>query len=117
MPIQGQQAHSSKIFGVGAQNDQLDAHMPSLVHAWWRPLVYTLALLPVGLFLLQLVMANYLDRIGIHHSYITKWFAGPRTLYHYSLQAHSNDWPMWPVYLYWSGVVAFVASALSFIFG
>jgi hypothetical protein len=59
--------------------------------------------------------AKYLDRVGIHYSYTTKWFAGFRTFYHYNLRAHSNGWPMWPVNLHWAGLVVFVMLAVIFI--
>ena len=84
-------------------------------HFWWRALVFTLASLPVGLLLLQFLMANYLDRVGIHYSYITNWFAGFRTFYHYNRLARSNAWPMWPIYLHWAALAAFAMMAVIFI--
>ncbi|HKW33375.1 MAG TPA: hypothetical protein VJN92_10255 [Candidatus Acidoferrum sp.] len=84
-------------------------------HSWWRPLVFILASLPVGLLLLQFLMAKYLDRVGIHYSYTTNWFAGFRTFYQYNRLARSNGWPMWPVYLHWAGLAAFVMCAVVFV--
>jgi len=85
------------------------------LHFWWRPLVFTLASLPVGLLLLQFLMANYLDRVGIHYSYITNWFAGFQIAYQYNRLARSNGWPMWPIYLHWVGLAAFAMTAVFFV--
>jgi len=90
--------------------------MTLLVHSWWRPLIFILAFLPLGLLLLQFRMANYLDRVAIHYSYITNWFAGFRTFYHYNRLARFNGWPMWPVCLHWAGLAAFGMLAVIFIF-
>jgi hypothetical protein len=106
------------VLAIGVTGPATDGmHITLLLHSWWRLLVLMLALLPVGLLLLQFVMAKYLDRVGIHYSYTTNWFAGFRTFYHYNLRAHSNGWPMWPVYLHWAGLVVFVMLAVIFIVG
>ena len=85
------------------------------LHSWWRPLVYTLASVPLGLLLLEFSMANYLDRVGIHYSYTTNWFAGFRTFYQYNRLARTYRWPMGLIYLYWAGVAAFAVTAAIFV--
>lgn len=84
-------------------------------HLWLKGIVYAVASLPLGLLLLQFVMARYLDLIGIHYSYIKDRFAGLRTFYDYNRLARSNQWPMWPLYLHWIGTIAFAIAALIFI--
>ena len=84
-------------------------------HSWWKPAVFTLASLPVGLLLLQFLMANYLDRVGIHYSYTTNWFSGFRTFYQYNRLARSNGWPMWPIFLHWAGLVVLAMTAAIFV--
>lgn len=84
-------------------------------HFWWKGIVYAVASLPLGLLLLQFVMARYLDRIGIHYSYTTDWLAGPRTFWDYNRLARSNQWPLWPLYIHWTATIAFAVAAMIFV--